>query len=123
MLFTDSHGENGKIDSSDSHHEDSSDSTDEIGSEAHQQREDRAAEQTHDHKSADLILTLRLMKHGLGENDGENVGVAVAYHRNHGINEYVGLRLAHDCKTDQCSKNEKGGYSEEKLVAHLAKDI
>ena len=83
MLFTDSHGENGKIDSSDSHHEDSPDSTDEIGSEAHQQREDRAAEQTHDHKSADLILTLRLMKHGLGENDGENDGETV--------NEYADL--------------------------------
>lgn len=48
-----------------------------IGGNTHQQREDRSAEQAHDHQAGDFVLSLRHRKQRLREQNGEHIRVAV----------------------------------------------
>lgn len=49
-----------------------------VAGEAHGDGEERAAEEAHNHEAAHLVLLLREGQEGLGEDDGEDVGVAQA---------------------------------------------
>lgn len=71
-----------QIGNAEGEHYDSTDlSAHRVGGDAHQEREDGSAGNTHDHQSRDLIVAAGQVKQSLREEDGENVGIAVTNQR------------------------------------------
>ena len=67
-----------QIEHAECHDEDGSCLSHEIGGKAHEQGEEGAAEESHNHQSAHFVLLLGHGLEGSGEAEGEDVGVAVA---------------------------------------------
>ena len=79
-----------------------------VAGQTHQQREDRAAEEAHDHQSAHLVLLLGSRDHGLGEDDREDVAIAVAHQCDRGP-EHPLLRGEHEARHGHAHHQDDNG--------------
>ena len=67
-----------EVEHADGHHQHGAQLSQGIAGESHEEREDGAAEQAHDHQAGNLVLLLRHGQQGLREDDGEDIAIAVA---------------------------------------------
>ena len=102
-----------QIECTDGHDEDGTDGSNGLRSEAHEEREDRSSEQTHDHETGHFILFGGFGFERLCKDDGEDVGVTETNECDACIEQGLALSDSHE---DHRSYNHHRGDEEEQLA-------